>query len=151
MPTILSLCGLPIPGAVQGRDFSRTVTDAEAGPIDSALLALYRPFHEWTYNNGGREYRGLYDGRYTYVRTLDGPWLLYDNDLDPMQENNLVEKPEHASSVKEFDARLAGRLEAVGDDFPSGREIVEREGYVLNKRGDIMITPSELPEPYPES
>jgi len=147
MPTLLSLCGLPVPDAVQGKDFSGTILKGRPSGIDSALLALYLPFHEWRYDNGGREFRGLHDERFTYVRTLEGPWLLYDNQADPQQLSNLIDAPEHAAEVKQLDEALTARLEAVADDFAPGREIIAREGYALDPGGDIAIMPSELPEP----
>ena len=112
------------------------------------MLSLYLPFHEWRYNNGGREYRGLYDAQFTYVRTLEGPWLLYDNQNDPEQLRNLIDDPAHAATVQELDEALTARLTAVGDDFASGKAIVEREGYATGPGGDMAIMPSELPEPY---
>lgn len=148
MPTLLSLAGLSVPDSVQGLDFSRTITEGEPCGIEHALLALYSPFHEWWYNNGGRALRGLHDERYTYVRTLDGPWLLYDNHDDPQQMNNLIDNPDCAEQVKALDSALTERLKAVGDDFVSGKEIMKREGYDCHPNGQPKITPSELPEPY---
>ena len=151
MPTLLSLCGVPIPGAVQGKDFSAAILTGAPTAIDSALLALYVPFHEWRYENGGREFRGLHDGRYTYTRTLDGPWLLYNHQVDPAQLHNLVGQAEYAGLVAAFDERLTARLAEVGDAFLPGREIIRREHFALNEAGDIAIRPSQLPEPYPKS
>ncbi len=149
MPTLLALCGAPIPATVQGKDFSPRILSGTPAPIDAALLALYLPFHEWRYDNGGREYRGLHDARYTYVRTLAGPWLLYDNQEDPLQAHNLVGRPECAGRVADFDARLSARLRAVGDAFLSGPEIIRRQGIPLNAAGDVAIPPSTLPEMTP--
>ncbi len=148
MPTILSLCNLPIPDEVHGSDFSTTILDGTPSDIKEALLSLYTPFHEWRWNNGGREFRGLHTARFTYVRTLDGPWLLYNNEDDPGQLNNLVEDSAHAETVALLDERLSARLEAVGDDFTPGKVIVEQEGYETWPNGEIAIAPSELPEPY---
>ena len=148
MPTMLSLCGIPVPERVQGKDVSPTIIDGSSSSIDHALLALYSPFHEWMYSNGGREYRGLHGERYTYVRTLEGPWLLYDNTEDPHQMKNLVEDPGQANRIRELDAALTARLEEVDDDFASGKEIMAREAYVCQPNGDPAITASELPEPY---
>lgn len=151
MPTLLTLCGAPIPHGVQGRDFSSMILAGEPSGIEDALLALYVPFHEWRYDNGGREYRGLHNTRYTYVRTLAGPWLLYDNVDDPAQLRNLIDDPAHAARVAELDARLTARLREVGDDFADGREILRREKVELAPWGDIAIMPSQLPEPYPDT
>lgn len=148
MPTLLALVGLPIPATLQGKDFSATITDGTPCGIDAALLALYSPFHEWWYDNGGRALRGLHDERYTYVRTLEGPWLLYDNQTDPQQMHNLIGQAAYAALVETMDAALTARLESVGDDFVSGKEIMAREGYACHPNGQPEITPSELPAPY---
>lgn len=47
-----------------------------------------------------------------------------------------------------MDAALNARLEEVGDDFASGKEILAREGYALGSSGDIRIAFCDLPEPY---
>lgn len=137
MPTILALCGLPIPGTVQGTDFSATILEGAPSGIKDALLALYVSFHEWHHHNGGREYRGLLNTQFTYARSLEGPWLLYDNQADPAQLNNLVDQPDYAAQVKVLEARLTARLQAVGDDFAPAKEIIRREAYKLNQQGDI--------------
>lgn len=146
MPTLLSLCGAPIPASVQGQDFSSVITAGTPSVINEALLALYVPFHEWHYNDGGREYRGLHNRRHTYVRTLGGPWLLYDNQADPTQQRNLVAEPECAGLVAAFDERLTARLRVVGDAFLPGPEITRREGYALGENGDIAINWGPVPE-----
>ena len=40
--------------------------------------------------------------RYTYVRSIRGPWLLYDNQRDPFQMQSLCRKAEN----KELQLRL---------------------------------------------
>jgi arylsulfatase A-like enzyme len=151
MPTLLTLCGASAPkGMMHGRDFSRTILDGTPSGIEDALLALYLPFHEWSYECGGREYRGLHTARHTYARTLTGPWLLYDNTNDPWQQRNLIAEPAQAALVAELDARLTARLRVVGDDFAPGNEIIRRGNFALGQNGDIAIMPSRLPEPYPD-
>ncbi len=149
MPTLLSLCGAPIPDQVQGRDFSSIILDGGTSNVDEAILALYLPFHEWRYEDGAREYRGLHGRRFTYVRSLDGPWLLYDNQADPAQLHNLIDDPDYATSVSELDARLSARLQAIDDDFAPGAEIIRRERIPLDARGDVLTNFATLPEPYP--
>ena len=41
---------------------------------------------------GFAEYRGLRTTQHTYVRSIHGPWLLYDNAADPFQMRNLIGK-----------------------------------------------------------
>jgi hypothetical protein len=74
--------------------------------------------------------------------------LLYDNEADPAQLHNLINDPARAAWVARLDSRLSARLQAVGDDFVSGPEIIRREGYAVGPNGDIAIMPSTLPEPY---
>lgn len=140
MPTLLGLCGLPIPGRVEGLDFSDYLRGGAkpAGYDDSAQLSCVQPFATWNRTKyGGREYRGLRTHRYTYTRSLDGPWLLYDNDADPYQLNNLINDPAHAAVVKDLDARLSARLAARGDEFLPGHVYMERFGYEMDASGAV--------------
>ena len=141
MPTLLGLCGIPVPSTVQGTDFAPLIREGQPVAATEALLALYLPFHEWRYDNGGKEYRGLRTERYTYVRDLRGPWLLYDNDDDPSQMMNLCADPGVRDIQGHLDAVLTRKLAASGDDFPRGAAYVERLGIELNSEGDVLIRP----------
>ena len=90
--------------------------------------------------HGGREYRGLRTHRYTYTRTLDGPWLLFDDEQDPYQLENLVEAPAYAGLVRELDEWLQRRLDALGDEFLPGLEYIRRWGYPVDETGTVPYT-----------
>ena len=136
MPTLLGVCGLPCPDTVDGRDFSPAL-DGETIASDGALLACFHPFGEWSRPLGGREYRGIRTARYTYCRTLDGPWLLYDNEVDPFQLDNLVNRWEVVEVQAQLDALLQRELAAVGDDFLPGMDYISRWGYPLDDTGTV--------------
>ncbi len=136
MPTLLSLCGLPIPASVEGRDFSPAL-DGESVESDGALLACFHPFGEWSRPLGGVEYRGLRTARYTYCCRLDGPWLLYDNKIDPWQLDNLVNRDEVADIQAKLEALLQRELAAIGDDFLPGLDYIKRWGYPLDDTGTV--------------
>ena len=136
MPTLLGVCGLPIPATVEGRDFSPALR-GEAIESDGALLACFHPFGEWHRGVGGREYRGIRTARYTYCRALDGPWLLYDNETDPYQMTNLADRPEYIDAQRELDALLGRELTAIGDDFLPGMSYINRWGYPLDDTGTV--------------
>lgn len=128
MPTLLGLCDLPIPESVEGRDWSpffRQEEEATGG--EAALLTMPAEFTELN-RNGMKAYRGLRTGRYTYVRRLDGPWLLYDNETDPYQMKNRINDPEFADLQEELEGLLQSRLEEVGDEFLDGWAYLERDG-----------------------
>lgn len=139
MPTLLGLCDLPIPDTVEGRDVSATL-DGNGDIGEAVLLACFHPFGEWARNNGGREYRGVRTTRYTYCRTLDAPWLLYDNETDPYQQNNLINEAEHAVLQLELEALLQKKLEAIGDEFLDGLTYVNQWGYPLDETGTVPFT-----------
>lgn len=138
MPTLLGLCGLPIPESVEGLDFSAYIRGG-ADPTDgTALLMCPHPFGEWnTPRAGGRSYRGLRTRRYTYARDLSGPWLLYDNLNDPLQQHNLVEEPSLAALRKHLDERLNHRLAVLGDEFLPGMDYIRRWGYEVDETGTV--------------
>lgn len=141
MPTLLGLCGLEIPGTVEGEDRSKLLRGEEPDRDEAALVTCPSPFGEWTRQHGGREYRGVRTTRYTYVRSLDGPWLLYDNQQDPYQLDNLAGKPEHASLEAELEARLEEKLRATHDEFRPGAEYIAQWNYKVDRSGTVPYTP----------
>ncbi len=164
MPTLLGLAEAEIPDTMEGADFSACVQGG-APPNDGAVVtACYHPFGQWRADNGcpslgeylrrlneeqradilkrkaGREYRGLRTPRYSYVRSLEGPWLLYDLEKDPHQLNNLIGSPEASEVQGELDAWLSRRLEARGDAFLPGQAYLEEWGYQVNAHGTVPYT-----------
>jgi len=138
MPTLLALLGVGAPAEVQGRDLSGALRDGGPALAGDALIASYLPFHQWKRSDGGREYRGLRTEAHTYARDLAGPWLLFDNDADPLQQSNLAADPDCAGLVERLDARLTRRLAELGDDFLPAAEYVERFRIRLDEDGDVF-------------
>ena len=136
MPTLLGLSGIEIPKSVEGVDYSGVLLGRQQPSNDAALITCVSPFGEW-YRGPGREFRGLRTRRYTYVRDLKGPWLLYDNQQDPYQLNNLAGKADSADLQKRLDSLLARKLKAAGDDFLPGTKYIDKWGYKVNSRGTV--------------
>ncbi len=138
LPTLADLAGLPIPDSVDGVSY-RNYLDGGADPREGmALLSCMHPFGQYNRPQyGGREFRGLRTARYTYTRTLDGPWLLYDNQADPYQLNNLIGNSEAAGLQRDLDAKLTARLESLGDGFRPGMEYVRQWGYEVDETGTV--------------
>ena len=141
MPTLLGLAGLPIPESVQGKDYRRYLQGGDDPSEGVALITCPAPFGEWQRRRGGREYRGIRTSRYTYARTLDGPWLLYDNRKDAYQLDNLIGKPERADLQSRLDALLQRRLEATADEFLPGERYVKKWNYPVNETGTVPYKP----------
>lgn len=93
------------------------------------MIACIVPFHQWNYGRGGREYRGVRTVRYTYVRDLKGPWLLYDNQQDPFQLKNLANEPRMAETRKRLEGILTQKLRAANDNFQAGNVYMDKWNY----------------------
>jgi arylsulfatase A-like enzyme len=141
MPTLLGLCGVAVPGTVEGLDYSGHIRGGKSPSDGAALISCVAPFGQWTRRVGGREYRGVRTERYTYVRDLNGPWLLFDNKTDPFQQHNLVEQPGSAKLQSRLDALLQSKLKAAGDEFLTGNAYIKRWGYIVDKNGTVPYTP----------
>jgi arylsulfatase A-like enzyme len=140
MPTLLGLSGIRIPDTVEGADFSGVLKGKEKPKNDAALITCPSPFGQWSKKRGGREYRGLRTRRYTYVRDLNGPWLLYDNIRDPYQLNNLCNNSKHRDLQKKMDRILSQKLKQTNDEFLPGPQYIKKWGYNVNETGTVPYT-----------
>ena len=61
--------------------------------------------------------RGIRTKDWLYVRTKDKRVDLYDLSADYYEQHNLVDKPEYASLMDDFDAQIATHMNATGDDW----------------------------------
>lgn len=114
-PTLSSLCGLEVPGRLQGRDISAMLDDPKVEVREAAFVV----------NGKGALLR---DERYAYIaydKPLEGCWdprephdpikgsELYDMKHDPEQLVNLARSKQHAALVEEYHARLGAKYEQV--------------------------------------
>lgn len=139
MPTLLGASGIKIPDTVEGTDFSGIIRGKEQPKNNTALITCPAAFSNWKIN-GGVEYRGIRTQRYTYVRNLEGPWLLYDNRQDPYQLNNLCNKPEYAGLQKELESILSQKLRQTNDEFLPAQEYIKKWNYVVDENGAAPYT-----------
>ncbi len=137
MPTLLGLCGMDVPATVEGEDFSKVLTGAAKPDNEAALISCPSPFGQWTRKVGGREYRGIRTRRYTYVRDLNGPWLLYDNQRDPHQLENLCGKEAYRDLQVRLEAILSEKLEGTKDAFWAGPAYIEKWGVKVDASGTV--------------
>ncbi len=146
MPTLLGLCGISVPRTVEGSDHSAQIQCGQWGD-GAALIANYQPFGQWPlapHYDGwpasriGREWRGVRTSRYTYVKDLSGPWLLFDNLTDPHQMKNLVEDRASAGLREKMDEKLEELLQMTNDDFKEGMSYVQKWGYRVDASGTTL-------------
>jgi arylsulfatase A-like enzyme len=136
-PTLLALCDLPVPKAMQGSDLSGVVLGtADRGP-DSAFFQIFVPFAG---DITPRPWRGVRTDRFLYARTEAGPWLLYDLADDPYELKNLADDPAHSTLRERMEAKLAGWMERTGDSWAyDSSASVEDKGRLYRFRAFYTI------------
>ena len=137
LPTLLGLCGMDIPAHVEGTNLAPYLRGEHDQAPDAALIECVHPFGQWTRAQGGREFRGIRTSRYTYVRSLTGPWLLYDNEQDPYQLRNLLGTPDGDQLLPELNNKLDEWLHAYKDEFLPGDDYIARWGYTVDETGTV--------------
>lgn len=133
LPTLLSLAGLPIPEHIEGEDMSKAISGSAATSEKAALIMNVSPFAV----KSDEEYRGIYTSRYAYVKTLRGPWFLFDNVQDPLQMNNLLDQAGYEQLQQDMEAALQRELKKIGDEFHPRQYYTEKWGYELTSGGHI--------------
>ena len=118
MPTLCGLAGLSAPPVCSGQDFSPHFRGGN-GPAPGSQLIMHISKKN---ASGGEEhpaplFRGIRTRRHTYAVRPEGPWLLFDNQTDPYQMNNLIADPSHAELRNALDAQLRDSLARAKDDF----------------------------------
>jgi arylsulfatase A-like enzyme len=134
-PTLLGLSGMRIPDSVEGIDRSAL---HDARDDRGTLIHLPVPITE-ARRYGFAEYRGLRTSRYTYVRSIRGPWLLYDNDADPYQMRNLAGKAEAKDLEARMERQLSAELKRRKDDFLPAATYLERAGLSHYREANVPI------------
>ncbi len=137
LPTLLGLANIDIPETIEGKDFSKIIKGEQKMDDNAALIACITPFGQWSRDKGGVEYRGVRTKRYTYARSLEGPWLLFDNKEDPYQQNNLINNSKYLKIQKKLENELQQKLKETNDDFLEGRKYIEKWGYKVDATGTI--------------
>jgi len=140
MPTLLSLCNIPIPDTVEGINY-KPYLQGKQTISDATLLTCVQPFGQWNrVRHDGREYRAIKTVKYTYAKDLNGPWLLFDNVKDPYQLNNIVGNETYKFLQDDLDKKLMVMLDENGDKFLPGMHYVKKWGYPLDKTETVPYT-----------
>jgi arylsulfatase A-like enzyme len=146
MPTLLGLAGVNIPETVEGVDLSPYIRGEKDDPPESVMFMNPCSFEIGdargedqypTYRGRQMQYRGLRTNRYTYVRTIEGPWLLYDNLTDPYQMNNLIDKKQMNAVQERLETLLQEHMQRIGDDILPNEAYYKKFDLTVDERGKI--------------
>jgi arylsulfatase A-like enzyme len=133
LPTLLGLAGAAVPATIEGADLAPLIREGR----DEDRAALYMNVAPFLQRQFATEYRAIRTNRHTYVRNLDGPWMLFDDERDPHQLTNLAGDPEHAALVGELDRRLRAELSRIRDDFRPAKTHIAEWGFKIGEHGSI--------------
>jgi arylsulfatase A-like enzyme len=136
LPSLLGLANIHIPKSIEGEDLSELIQFPDPEADRTALVMSICPF---TREKVNIEYRGIRTKQYSYVRTLNGPSMMYDHKNDPYQMNNLFGKNEYIEIEKSLDKKLQTALKNIGDqDFKPREYYLEKWNLVLNGNGTYI-------------
>ena len=121
MPTLLSLCGLPVPDSIAGKDLSFAVLGGEGERPDSVFLQIlgtgWPDRLKWL-----GFWRGIRTERYTYARwwNLEVETRLFDREKDPLEMENRFGDPGYSEVQQQLEARLQQWMKETNDPFDWG-------------------------------
>ena len=102
-PTLSNLCGLKVPGHLQGKDISEMMTDPAKEVRSAAFSVNGKGFllreQDWAY--------------IAYGKNGQGDEELFDMKQDPKQFTNLAKDPKHAQIIARFQKQMANKLREV--------------------------------------
>ena len=145
-PTLLGLAGVAVPQTMEGTDLAPFITGERNDPPEAVLLMNPCPFSIGdprgpdqvpAFQGMRMEYRGVRTARYTYVRTIDRPWLLYDNEVDPYQLRNLIAEPGARGLASGLEEQMRVLMDRIGDRFQPKEDYYLQFNIQLDHRGKV--------------
>ncbi|HEU5319147.1 MAG TPA: sulfatase [Chloroflexota bacterium] len=122
-PTLLGLLGVEVPGAMEGRNLAAHLTRTTDEPAPESVYIGEMVCCDQAVRERLVPWRGVRTKRHTYARSIDGPWVLYDDEADPYQLTNLVED----STVRDpLEAELQRWLARMEDEIVPANELLAR-------------------------
>jgi arylsulfatase A-like enzyme len=129
-PTLLALTNTEIPKEMQGSDLSQVALGKTKDGPDAVLLQIFVPFNP---DAIAKPWRGLVTATHTFARYEDAPWVLFNNQADPLQMNNLAVDPANAPLLKAMENKLAELMNSKRDSWDFNSQELCEEGGRLYK------------------
>ncbi len=114
--TLLNLLHAQAPSEMEGLNYAPYLLTGNGEEHESVPLMDLVPTNQTRHWNG-KTWRGVRTKRYTYARWENLGWVLYDNQEDPYQLNNLIDKSEYAELRQSLEEELQKWLKRLNDPF----------------------------------
>ena len=115
VPTILGWCGAPLPAELQGTDIRALATGGDE-PVHAGIALEY---HSCNWGERPAPLRGWRTEAWKYVETIGGDDELYDLRHDPLERDNVSDRPAAADARRQMQAALAAWLEQTDHPWPA--------------------------------
>lgn len=118
-PTTLGLCGLDVPGWMEGTDLSHLILPGRVAPAEEPDSAFLQHSYRKRFDCLNRVWRGVRtrDG-WKYVCLEGQPLMMFNLNEDPYELANVAFLDSFNDKGAELQARLARWIDETGDDFP---------------------------------
>ncbi len=131
MPSLLGLCGAPIPPEVQGIDLSHLFLGTPGFRPDSQIIHQHISPISYSF----REWRGIITRTHTYARFRNESWVCYNDENDPYQLKNLNVESSGVAKRLDLEGKLRAWLDRLGDQFETTDQLAARYKLRLNDQG----------------
>ena len=141
MPTLLSLADLPIPEEVEGMDVSPILLGEKGKEPQAAFMQNTGACAVW---EDGHEWRAVRDKKYTYAKyRVDGKELLFNNETDPYQQNNLADHPAFQHKLEYYRKWMEEKMNSINDNFE--KSTYYRDNWIKNRKIERSATKDFVP------
>ena len=126
-PTLCGMAGIEVPAGLDGRDCSGSIM-GKSGPEQAyTYMTMHHAYVPWP------GWRGVRTDRYSYARTEEDPWVLFDLENDPYEERNLID--ENRDLATEIEGLLQEAMVGCGDSWREmGKEVGDSGAWLGPKQ-----------------
>lgn len=149
MPTLLELCGVKIPEAVQGMSYLGLLENSAEKTRNQVWYQTFKMVDGVRGEFTPVPERGIRTETWLYVRQPNRRKLLFDQIADPDELNNLVNDPAYVALMDQLDAQIEAHMQVTGDDWEMHADFPPPD-FLTHEAGkhyiDEVLMPSAIVE-----
>lgn len=116
-PTIVDICGLEIPDYCHGKSLVPCLENPETKVRDEVFYQLIKQPYDKFEDGASDPFRGIRTRDFLYISKNDVPSELYELANDKQEIHNLIQNPDYAEIIKEYDTKMHEIMKETGDDW----------------------------------